>query len=238
MGIPKHIHVVWIQGQPLPEKYESNVQSMKAHNPLWTITVWDDAMIKEVLKDKFLEMYNKETIFAAKADIARYFILAKHGGVYIDIDTYCLRPLDSLTNTDLWYVPCESNIVHFKNTFISSIPSKNRSFEIYNGMFGCKPSHALFGILENMMFERQHHKTLVYRVGPMLFTDAVFEYHRLTPDDHNYIVVSRWMANPIELGVSRANMDFYKHIAFLDHQSDGSWSLFNKAARWLITFFF
>ena len=33
---------------------------------------------------------------AERADVLRYEILRRHGGVYVDVDVECLRPLDDL----------------------------------------------------------------------------------------------------------------------------------------------
>ena len=50
---------------------------------------WDDNKIINLLKENkyLLHMYNIEEAYYGKADIARYFILYKYGGIYIDADS-------------------------------------------------------------------------------------------------------------------------------------------------------
>lgn len=230
--IPKIIHIIWIQGSDkLPRKYQSNIESIKTHHATWEIKLWGETEIVDILSEDILSIYRDECVYAAKADIARYFILEKFGGVYLDVDTVCLRPMDNLINTDMWYVPCESLVVSLKNTYFNNIPSKYRHMEIHNGFFGTKQGHGVFKIVEKLLKERKDHPTLVYRTGPFLLTDAIFEYHIDNPTDNAYYIFSRWMFNPIELGVSRKNMQYFNPVSFCDHQSDGSWSLFNNWIR-------
>ena len=40
------------------------------------------------------DLYDAETNWGAKADIARYEIVYQHGGVYCDIDSQSLKPFD------------------------------------------------------------------------------------------------------------------------------------------------
>lgn len=230
--IPKIIHVIWIQGQDkLPQKYQENIDSIKKHHASWKLRIWSEKEIVEILTDEILTIYRAETVNAAKADVARYFILQKCGGIYLDIDTVVLRPMDNLLGTDLWYVPCESIFVCMKNTYSMNIPSKYKTKEIYNGFFGAKKDHGVFKIIEKLLKERKEHPTLVYRTGPFLLTDAIFEYHDKNPKDHNYHIYSRWMFNPVELGSSREQMKDFGVLAFADHQSDGSWSWINTLIR-------
>jgi mannosyltransferase OCH1-like enzyme len=90
--IPKIIHQIWI-GSPLPEKYLSLIASWQKYHPDWTYILWNDAMIEELdLVNK--DQYEKSKNWGQKADIARYEILYRFGGLYVDIDFECFRSFD------------------------------------------------------------------------------------------------------------------------------------------------
>jgi mannosyltransferase OCH1-like enzyme len=44
-----------------------------------------------------LKAYNKIKVFAFKADLARYYLMYKFSGMYVDIDSYCVNNLKELT---------------------------------------------------------------------------------------------------------------------------------------------
>ena len=58
--------------------------------PEYSYSFWDDHKIQNLLRaeaPKLLHMYNQEEVYAGKADIARYYIIYKYGGIYIDADS-------------------------------------------------------------------------------------------------------------------------------------------------------
>jgi mannosyltransferase OCH1-like enzyme len=65
---------------------------MEVH-PDWKLFLWRDADIDRFgLKNQ--QEYDKSKDYAGKADIARYEILYRYGGMYIDADTIWLSKLD------------------------------------------------------------------------------------------------------------------------------------------------
>lgn len=67
----------------------------------------DDADIINFLKADFpeyLDGYNKLKYGASKADLWRYLIMYKYGGVYADIDCKCIKPLRDWVEPDAAFV--------------------------------------------------------------------------------------------------------------------------------------
>jgi hypothetical protein len=63
------------------------------HHPDWEYRLWTDADLP-VLDNA--DLFERAPSYAMKADLLRYEILVRHGGIYIDADFECHRPLDRL----------------------------------------------------------------------------------------------------------------------------------------------
>jgi len=106
--IPKIIHNIWIQGYDnLPNENKINYMNIKKLNPGWEFIIWDDEMIKKLLKKypNIYEIYNKNTynIYerdSIKSDIARYIIMKEYGGLYFNIEYKCASSIDNLFSTE------------------------------------------------------------------------------------------------------------------------------------------
>ena len=94
LKIPKIIHQIWL-GSPFPEVYRNYQQSWLANHPDWEYYLWTDADIAALgLENR--EFYDTSNNYGERSDIARYEILYRFGGVYVDVDYECLKPLDKL----------------------------------------------------------------------------------------------------------------------------------------------
>ena len=61
--------------------------------------LWTDASSREFIAEHyswFLDTFDAYTYPIQRADAIRYFVLHHYGGVYVDLDIGCLRPLDPL----------------------------------------------------------------------------------------------------------------------------------------------
>jgi inositol phosphorylceramide mannosyltransferase catalytic subunit len=91
--VPKKIHQIWL-GSAFPNKYKKFQESWKQINPDFEYYLWTDDNVRD------LGLYNIESYLATdnygvKSDLARYEILHKFGGIYVDTDFECLKPLDA-----------------------------------------------------------------------------------------------------------------------------------------------
>lgn len=94
--IPKKLHMIWI-GNPAkrPTKW---IATWKDAHPEWQFKLYGN---KELLSWKWrlrpqMDYLLSKKKFAGVADLMRYEILYEHGGVYVDADCECKRPLDEL----------------------------------------------------------------------------------------------------------------------------------------------
>lgn len=98
--VPKLIHQIWIQGAAaVPPKYAEARASWTRLNPSWTVRVWDNASITTLIRQHFGEaavaQYTSIPRVIIQADVARVYILAVHGGVYVDMDYEALQPMET-----------------------------------------------------------------------------------------------------------------------------------------------
>ena len=98
--IPKIIHQIWFQGEgKIPEKLNRYKEECKKVNKEHQYYIWDDDMIKRLLKDNYpdyLKTYNAFSIDDTKNRFRKDVILYHYGGIYIDMDVRCLKNVMTL----------------------------------------------------------------------------------------------------------------------------------------------
>ena len=99
--IPKLIHQTYYS-KNLPPEFSENVYDLKERNPTWKYNLYDDedirTIVTEIYGSNITSYINKISpkYGAAKADLFRYLLLYRFGGVYLDIKSNCSKPLDDV----------------------------------------------------------------------------------------------------------------------------------------------
>lgn len=130
MKIPKIIHQIWIGPKP-PPKF---MNSWKKHHPEYQHILWDNEIIKEMfplVNQHLYDQYNNEraNVWNGRSNLLRLEILKRFGGIYIDADCHCLRPMEgNFLNDDFFAVYANE---------------KARKGIIANGVIGCVPEHPI-----------------------------------------------------------------------------------------------
>ena len=92
MSIPKIIHQIWIGPKPKPTKF---MDTWKEKNPDFEYICWSEEEIeKRQIVFKCQEKIDEIEEINGKADILRWEILYKYGGVFLDADSICIEPID------------------------------------------------------------------------------------------------------------------------------------------------
>ena len=177
--IPKKIHQIWIGPKKLPEHYKKWMETWKIFNPEWEYFLWDEEKIKKInLINK--SAFNSTTNQGSKSDIARYEILNKFGGIYLDTDFQCLKSIpDSLLTFE----------------FVSCIVF-DFSPVLANGMIMSKPNSDFLNTIINSIYCPKN-KNNTYEIfsssGPYAFTDSYFSLNEevqkkglILPSDYFY----------------------------------------------------
>ena len=165
--IPKIIHVIWYKWKS--DKPSENMQKMlkvcKDVNNDFTYKVWDEKSGLELIKNYyswFLNTYNKYDVEIKRIDAIRYFILFHYGGVYMDMDTICLKNISPLLK--------KGNAI-----FGYQLRNKKANGAICNSFMASPSNHPLF---ENIIYKLKDtaKKSVIYSTGPGFLTEQIRGY--------------------------------------------------------------
>lgn len=108
------------------------MRTWERSHPDWEYIVWDEAAIRDLgitNADRFEELLDAG-VYDAASDVARIEILYALGGVYVDCDSVCLRPMDGAPFLDAGFFATRE------------IPPRG-SYLVTNSFMGCVPAHPL-----------------------------------------------------------------------------------------------
>jgi len=97
LPVPRKIWGLWMQGwDSAPDIVRACRASWSLQNPYWTTNFLSADDLHEFVpaSSPVRDLDAKKIPSAAFSDIIRNELLARHGGVWVDATTYCLRPLD------------------------------------------------------------------------------------------------------------------------------------------------
>lgn len=157
LEVPKRVHFIWI-GSKLPDKYAETIGRIVDHNLGYQVITWT----KPLPEMRNRDLYDAETNMGAKADILRYEIVHKYGGVYLDVDHVSQGP-GSLN------------------------PDMQRSFVQASGEPWCNTTNSDFGfaagsefldyVIKNLRDPRVRSQAEIpARTGPTFFTTCVVSF--------------------------------------------------------------
>lgn len=92
--IPKLLHFIWL-GSPLQDNHRKNIETFTNLNPDYQLCIWTEDM----LDDLGMDVDWAKGVFpkwAGVSNLARLYVLAKHGGAHFDVDFRCRLPLGNL----------------------------------------------------------------------------------------------------------------------------------------------
>lgn len=168
--IPKKIHFIWIGDKDLSIESKKFIENWKTIYHDYEFFLWNDCKIsKENLIPDFLKPYffNDNLKPAYKADILRYLIINKYGGLYFDVDFECLRKLPDY-------------FLNFK--FLGGIQNNG---EVAIGFFGAEKNteilnetiKCLIPSIELSIKNEYYKTTFLYKItGPEFFNNVCKKY--------------------------------------------------------------
>lgn len=214
MTIPKIIHQIWLGPHKKPNIWMDSwkIDYIK-HNPGWSYMFWSEKEIDQLnMKNK--KFYDKDTFYTAKSDIARYEILQKYGGVFIDADSLWINKL----NNSLDFILEKAN--NKGNMFCAEEP-KNK-WSIANGVIGFSKNHPLLETLidyihnnyESLKKKHPRHRDVWLVTGPHIFTPLVKKYEKNLILDSKYFYPESFHKNNLHISVSSLPKKYPEAIMF------------------------
>ncbi len=149
---------------PLPGLIGENIESLKRNHEDLEHTLFDNSMIRDFLSANFdstvLAAYDDLVPYAYKADLARYCILYKLGGVYSDISLFIMSP----------FAPVDGKLGAFRDGVASP-------WDITNAVIASPPGHKALKKSIEMVCDnvkrRYYGPSPIAPTGPTLFGKAI-----------------------------------------------------------------
>jgi len=210
--IPRRMHHILLGPISLspPQGWLSARNScIELHSKFEKHYYWTDENGKEFLEKNypwFLKTWNSYKTNVQKADALRYFVLHHYGGIFLDMDLYCLHQLDGLFN----YL--DNRVSSDEHIFLAV---KAFPVGISNGFMITTRNHPLLQrVIENLeLYNRNFvlpHATIVISTGPMCISIQI-QLNRLL---WSSILVLDGKENMIG---GKTNTPLFKHLG------SGSW---------------
>lgn len=180
--IPRIVHQVWVGdlGQAVCQWMDTFRVQFLAQNPGWEYRLWTrEAYEARYGKMVLAAVYDAEPKPAAKADVLRYEVVWRQGGVYMDADSVWLgRPMDTI-------------LADAKDTGMFGVAHDERleaesegGIRLYlNGIFGASPCHPLMELivlnLRVLYADLRYRQRLSYFrcTGPHFFSHVLRDFN-------------------------------------------------------------
>ena len=126
---------------------------------------------------EYLAVYANYSKSLMKFDMARYLIVHKYGGVYVDLDMEALRPMDGFVANQSCFLS-EETYVH---PFLYYLHMEKN---VMTTIIGCRPGHPFLSlILENLKSASADHPNDEMKSTGPFFLDGIYRryIHSKTP---------------------------------------------------------
>ncbi|KAH8711956.1 nucleotide-diphospho-sugar transferase [Phaeosphaeriaceae sp. PMI808] len=171
--IPRVIHFIWFQNlypthegaSQIPTSSSRAPELCREFNPSYEIRLWNATSAREFLSSEyawFLPVYDGYRYPIQRIDALKYFVLYHYGGVYMDLDISCRRPLDPLLSFAAWFPEASP-------------------LGVNNDLMAARAKHP---IVERMTTQLERHDknwlfpylTIFYSTGPQFTSDILKEW--------------------------------------------------------------
>jgi mannosyltransferase OCH1-like enzyme len=211
MPIPRIIHQTW-KNEEIPAKWLKYQNKVKELHPGWQYCLWTDDNNNEFVKKEFPRFYAVYKAFPKnimRADIIRYLIMYKIGGLYLDLDYEMLKPFQ-YTGKEL-VLPVSRNISFGDNRDL-----------LGNCIFASTPGHIfwknLIEDLQNNPPQVDNYLEVLHTTGPE-FLSRIF--YAGSYDDA--FLPERLMFHPPVKNKNQYKKIIHNGISEGIHHANGTW---------------
>jgi inositol phosphorylceramide mannosyltransferase catalytic subunit len=170
--IPRVVHRVWVAGGELPPESLSFEETWRRHHPDWEMRLWRDDDVQALIPAESLARCQSASEIS---NLARYAILARFGGVYIDTDVECRRPLDALLSG------------------VDAFAGWESEYRLGTAVLGATPRHQLFQSLAQLsILTAARSMNNVESTGPGLFSLLAADHPKIARFNREVFYPYRW----------------------------------------------
>ena len=177
--IPPIIHFIWFNdlyttdNNPIPHHGSHAPARCRLFNPSYTIHIWNSSAARSFLQTHYpaiLPVYNAYPYPIQRVDLLKYFLLRHYGGVYMDLDVACRRPLDPLLQFSAWW-------------------PKARPLGVNNDLMAARRGHPVVEYATGRLGERagwwwgSDWVTVFWSTGPRFMSDVLKEWYHMFPEE-------------------------------------------------------
>jgi len=210
--IPRIIHQVYLgfDNRVMPTSWKKAQQTCIDLHPDYEYMLWTNVSSRALLANEypwFLETWDNYRFPIQRADSIRYFILAHHGGIYIDLDNGCQRNLDPLLAYSVW------------------MPTTKIHVGLTNHVMGTRKQGPYFQLLVNRLQTYDYNWVLPYMTimnsaGPHFVSLVWEEYLKMRPrqEEVRILMQEEYAGN---------------HWSFFTKEQGGTWNHWDtRAFKW------
>ena len=181
--LPKIIHQIWMnfsnnkEYNVPPAKYAKSGDSWKQNHKGFLYICWSKDLVEDFVAtffNKYRDIYNNLKYNIQRIDIVRYMFLYRYGGVYADMDIFCISNI-------------YDKLVENGNIFFTTSPTNQGV--LANSIMICKKEQKLFmymldHISKGLWYENvSKHITVMNSTGPLALSKIVHSY------DGNVVII-------------------------------------------------
>ena len=180
--VPKIIHQMW-KNKNIPKHLMTMQQSVIEKHKDYEYMFWTDDCLEKFIKVNYPEMYDFYNNFEYKIqqlDFIRLLILYHFGGIYIDLDSFCFKNVDSILNYPVSLVETEKHEAfsndHYpfvlNNAFIAAEKGNDFINKIITNILEYEEPEDYYDFCS---FNPKYTKVLK-SAGPLCITDSYIKY--------------------------------------------------------------
>ncbi|GKQ35293.1 glycosyltransferase [Streptomyces sp. A012304] len=169
--IPALIHQTW-KDTDVPAHWKEWAESWRRHHPGWGYRLWTDSDNRAFLQEHypwFLPVYDGYPEPIMRADAIRYFLLDHFGGLYVDMDFECLRPVDAILDGRELVLGCEPHA----HTRLLLARRRGLDRIVGNAFIASRPGHPFWAHVHRELVGAHRMPGALDVTGPFFLTRAV-----------------------------------------------------------------
>jgi inositol phosphorylceramide mannosyltransferase catalytic subunit len=138
-NIPRIIHQTW-KSESLSPEFQKNKSSWISRHPDWKYCFYEDSDCRRLVVAHYPELlpvYDSYSKHIQRIDMFRYLVVNRYGGLYVDMDMQCFKPIDTLLKDHSCIFSIEAHITSQRQAELNYA----RPYQIANCIFASVARH-------------------------------------------------------------------------------------------------